>query len=278
MRKTIRQEFWIICMENLVKHTIKHCVDCNKANSEAASQGLAPLTIERLSLKETCPLHTIAVDVFGHFTVTNQWQPRGAPKKVWILVAICMKTSFMIAHPLYSLDLDNLLVALKALSSRYCGRIKRIQSDNYSTFNPAGKEIEKFFKNLRDQIELTASRVGTEWTFTPVYSAWYNGLVKKSGGLLKKCLQTAFKGQQMGHVDFEQAIQSCVCMANQRPILPIQNAKGQIIVSPANLLFGDYAMNYVLQFDETSTKADLRGRWRQRQQIYSSFENLWHSS
>ena len=82
----------------------------------------------------------------------------------------------------------------------------------------------------------------------------------------------------MGHVDFEQAIQSCVCMANKRPILPIQNAKGQIIVSPANLLFGDYAMNYILQFDETSTKADLRGRWRQRQQIYSSFENLWHSS
>ena len=82
----------------------------------------------------------------------------------------------------------------------------------------------------------------------------------------------------MGHMDFEQAIQSCVCMANQRPILPISNAKGQIIVSPANLLFGDYAMNYVLQFDETSTKADLRGRWKQRQQIYSSFENLWHSS
>ena len=37
-------------------------------------------------------------------------------------------------------------------------------------------------------------------------------------------------------------------------------------------------MNYVLQFDETSSKADLRGRWRQRQQIYNSFENLWHSS
>ena len=58
----------------------------------------------------------------------------------------------------------------------------------------------------------------------------------------------------------------------------VRNSKSQILVSPANLVFGDYAMNYVMQFDETSSKTDLRGRWRQRQQIYSSFESLWHSS
>ena len=76
MRKTIRQEFWIIQMELLIRTALKSCVDCNKANSESSSQGLGPLGMERLSLKQAYPLHTIAIDVFGHFEVKNQWLPR----------------------------------------------------------------------------------------------------------------------------------------------------------------------------------------------------------
>ena len=281
IRKTVRQEFWIIRLEHLVRWVIRSCTDCNRINSTAAQQGMSPLVKDRLELKSTYPLHTLSIDVFGPFVVRNQWQPRGADKKVWVLAAICMKTSFLIALPLYSLNLENLLTALKSLMNRYCGRVKRIVSDNYSTFKSAAgefKELETFFKDNKDAIEMTAAKIGLDWAFIPVYSAWYNGLIEKSGGLLKKSLLAAFKGHKLGHIDFEQAVTACTCMANQRPLLPITNKQGTIIVSPANLIFGDFSANYCLDFDDTTKKSDLIGRWEQRREIYNSFERIWHSS
>ena len=275
MKRHLRSEFWIIRMEKLVRTVVKNCIPCNKINSREVTTLEAPLTADRVNLQNTYPLQTLHIDVFGHFEVRNQFNPTMQPKKVWILAGICVTTNFLVAMPVYSLDLDSMLVALQTLQNTYCSRVRKIQSDNAKTFQAGSKEVAKFFVENRDKLETMASDLNIEWHFSPTYSAWHNGLIERGGGLLKKALLTSMGKNILGHLDFENLLTACCCMCNQRPLLPIINERAAEILTPAQLVFGDFACHFLPDISESTSRQDMAGRWRTRKEIYHQFQLTW---
>ena len=62
-------------MEKLVRTVVK-IIPCNKVNSREVTTLEAPLTADRVNLQNTYPLQTLHIDVFGHFEIRNQFQPK----------------------------------------------------------------------------------------------------------------------------------------------------------------------------------------------------------
>ena len=275
MKKHLRTEFWIIRADKLIRSVVKNCIPCNKSNSRALTDLMSPLSAERVNLLNTYPLQTLHVDVFGPFRIKNEWMPTMKDKKVWILGCICVKTNFLIALPIYKLDLDTLLLTLQTLQSRYCSRVKKILSDNAQTFKAADTEVRKFFQDNENNIEILSARMSIEWSFSPTYSPWANGIIERNGGLLKKALMTAMGNKTLGHLNFEALLAACCCMCNQRPLLPITNNSGHYILSPSQLVFGDYSCHYLPNIADSTTKREMAQKWRERKEIYLQFKQVW---
>ena len=126
---SIRDQYWIPTLRQLVKRIIKRCYGCKRFNVShypRLSQGL--IAIDRI--KQDLPFSVIGTDYAGPFLCKTK-EKRDI--KVYLLLFICSLTRAVHLEKLPNQTTQKFIHALKRLIAR-SGRPKVIYSDNAKTF------------------------------------------------------------------------------------------------------------------------------------------------
>ena len=174
MLSFIREKYFLIKANSLVRKIIKSCIICRKVQGKNLSQQMSDLPSARI-VGDTPAFTHVGVDYFVLFSVING---RQAEKRYGVIFT-CMSSRAIHLEMSYSLSTDSFINALRRFVSRR-GNVKSITSDNGTNFagsiRELGESIEawnlKFIKDFLLQQSI-------QWNFNPPYASHFGGLFER---------------------------------------------------------------------------------------------------
>ncbi|KRZ75252.1 hypothetical protein T10_4672 [Trichinella papuae] len=147
---TLRQNYWILNGRSAVKRVLKNCTVRTKNGHLPKMRTSETFPFEHTGLDFLGPLRIIRTDVYT---------------KVYICLFTCMVTRAIRLELLSDLSAERFIQAL----NRFCARRgypKIIQSDNFSTFKMADRQLKNLFsKTSLDKVQRTMTKHRIEWKF-----------------------------------------------------------------------------------------------------------------
>ena len=137
----LRQKFWIINVNTLVRHIINKCVSCRKRQRKPETQMMSDLPHDRL-MSNKPPFSCVSVDCFGHFLIR---QGRSDLKRYGVLFT-CLTTRAVHVEIANTLNTDSFIMALRRFIARR-GQVVEIRSDNGGNFLSAENNYDKQLKH-----------------------------------------------------------------------------------------------------------------------------------
>ncbi|KRX34641.1 hypothetical protein T05_6672 [Trichinella murrelli] len=183
---TLRQNFWILNGRAAVKGVLRNCVICKKQETRPFEQKMADLPKMRTS--ETFPFENTGLDFIGPLHIDRE----DGCTKVYICLFTCMVTRSIHLELLSDLSAERFIQAFNRFGSRR-GYPRIIQSDNFSTFKMADRQLKNLFSRPSlDKVQRTMIRHRIEWKFITERAPWHGGywerLVRSVKNTLKKIL------------------------------------------------------------------------------------------
>ncbi|XP_006822430.1 uncharacterized protein LOC102801455, partial [Saccoglossus kowalevskii] len=169
MLAKLRQKYWILCANTLIRQIVSRCVCCRRYRARAGEQMMANLPIDRLTPGEA-PFNRTGADYFGPLEVKRE---RSRVKRYGI-VFTCLTTRAIHLEVAHSLDTDSCINGLRRFIARR-GPVKVIRSDNGTNFVGAKRELqEEIAKWNQVKISGALRQDNVTWTFNPPATWTFN--------------------------------------------------------------------------------------------------------
>ncbi|XP_077865839.1 uncharacterized protein LOC144352828, partial [Saccoglossus kowalevskii] len=234
MLAKLRQNYWILCANTLIRQIVSRCVCCRRYRARAGEQMTADLPIDRLTPGEA-PFNRTGVDYFGPLEVK-----RGRSRvKRYGIVFTCLTTRAIHLEVAHSLDTDSCINGLRRFIARR-GPVKVIRSDNGTNFVGAKRELqEESAKWNQVKISGALRQDNDTWTFNPPAGSHFGGIWERQIRTIRKILFSLLRDQMMSIDD--ESLQTLFCeveaIINSRPITRISDDPNDLeALTPNHLL------------------------------------------
>lgn len=268
----LRNEFWIVNANSLVRKELKSCLQCRKRQARTMEQKMANLPMDRVE-SNLPPFTNVGLDYFGPFYVK-----RGRTReKRYGCIFTCLNVRAIHIEIAESLDTDSFVNALRRFLARR-GQVKIIRSDNGTNFRSAQKELKEAIKewNQRKIVDyLTVKSV--KWIFNPPAASHHGGAWERMIRTIRNVLLSILKEQ----VPTDEQLRTVMCEAeaiiNSRPLTTVSaDPNDPAPLTPNHLL--------TLRCDPTLPPGVFDGdanyarrRWKQIQYLADLFWKRWRT-
>ena len=287
----LRQKYWILKGLRSINLIVSKCIICKKQNVQRSHQIMAPLPQARLESTEA--FGEWMIDYCGHFKVkapplqiqsaTSEATALMAAEppviKIWVLIATCLATRGVHFEPVWGMDLETLIHALRRIIARR-GKPRRIYSDHATVFTAADKELNGVFKptkNGRSKIEIALkSRYEIEWITSTPHSPFKNGLVERIVGLTKHSLFKTIGHQVVPYDVFVSALLHAEQTLQDRPLINVSMDTSDFnVITPSMLIAGRRLSSFPPYQDIPHGAVKYRRRWKQRDALQQHWWARW---
>ncbi|XP_068250784.1 uncharacterized protein [Palaemon carinicauda] len=134
---SVREEFWIAQLRQLVKSVLHHCVICKKAQGKPYRTNIMP-PLPEFRVQRKQPFSVTGVDYTGALWIKEGKQN---PEKVYVILFTCPITRGIHLEVVGNQSDDSLLMAFRKFSSRK-GFPSLMLSDNATTFVAASAYLK----------------------------------------------------------------------------------------------------------------------------------------
>ena len=174
----LAENYFIVGARHLVKAISHHCLKCQRAYMQTASQQMGNLPDARVN--PSPPFSVTGIDFAGPFTV-KRGNPRKPTKlKAYVCLFVCFATKCTHLELCSELSTDSFMAALNRFVSRR-GLPTDIWTDNSRNFVGATRELSECFdllatKKLHDSASHLTSRQRICWHFSPARAPHFGGI------------------------------------------------------------------------------------------------------
>ena len=269
---SVREKYWILAANSLVRHVISKCVSCRRYRKPVCLQKMSDLPQDRL--EQAAPFTYTGVDLFGPFLVK---EGRKEVKRYGVLFT-CLVSRAIHVETANSLSTDSFIHALRRFAARR-GNVKLMRSDNGTNFVGARKELWKSFQEMdHENIHNQLLKCSMEWKFNPPGASHMGGawerLIRSVRDVLTHLLH------EFGSRLNDETLRTLLCEAeatvNSRPMTTLSDDPDDLHpLSPCQLL--TMKTNMLFPLPGRFNKCDIysRKKWRQVQYLANLFWSRW---
>ena len=268
IKAQLRQRFYIIGLNQMVKAARTGCKICDIQRTRPFQQKMAPLPKYRFE----APLRAFAktgLDFAGPFE--TKFGRGRAHKKVYILVLTCMQTRAVHLEVTDSVDLTAVMNAL----SRFVdirGMPTDILSDNFSTFISHDKELQEWVRNLDLNMAIDPVEANVKWHFTPPYAPHHGGIYESMVKATKRALKTVSDKNLLDLDEFRTFVSRSAALLNGRPLARVVENATIKILTPNHFLMGN------LGGAVTTDKLSPTKRWKTISKLQDEFWKIFQNN
>ena len=274
---TLRNQYWIVNANSVVRHLISKCVVCRRLRSPVGEQKMADLPKERLT--PAPPFTYCGVDYFGPFRIK---EGRKELKRYGVLFT-CLSSRAVHIEAANSLETNSFLNALPRFIARR-GPVREIRSDRGTNIVGAEKELKKALDEMDHSIiqeslcrEYKADWV-IQWKQNPPAASHMGGIWERQIRSVRSILSAVLRehGRALDEESFSTLLTEVECIINSRPLtVPSSDPDDLDPLTPNHLLTMKSKM--VMPPPGNFQKADvyLRKRWRRVQYLSNIFWSRW---
>ncbi|KRZ50901.1 hypothetical protein T02_12727 [Trichinella nativa] len=271
---TLRQNFWILNGRAAVKRVLRNCVICKKQEARPFEQKMADLPKMRTS--ETFPFENTGLDFIGPLHIYRE----DGCTKVYICLFTCMVTRSIHLELLSDLSAERFIQALNRFGSRR-GYPRIIQSDNFSTFKMAYRQLKNLFsKPTLDKVQRTMIRHRTEWKFITERAPWNGGYWERLVRSVKNTLKKILGRKTLDEEELTTVLCEIEAKINARPLTFVgDDVKNADALTPFHFLIGRSFVDLPMMSTPTVDEEELplNRKWWKRQQIILHFWKRWRN-
>ena len=195
----LRNSYWIIGARKICKAVKKDCVSCQRFDSLAPTQPMAPLPEERVT--QSPPFAVTGLDHAGPLYCGDY-----PGRKFYILLFTCAVVRAVHLELVDSLSCDTTILALRRFFARR-GVSTILWSDNAKGFVAASTKV----------LEVLGPD-GPEWRFIAPRGPWWGGWWERLIGSVKSSLRKSLGKQCLCRQELETVLQEVECCINSRPL------------------------------------------------------------
>lgn len=201
---TLSRTYYIVGVRRLAKKVKRECINCQRVDSKACNETIAPLPARRVS--EAPPFSVTGIDFAGPLFCVDH------PKcKFYVCLFTCGVIRAVHLELCSSLSLPDFMLALRRFSARR-GVPATIYSDNAATFVGAQAQLQAYFGTL-----------SPKWVNSVPLAPWWGGfwerLVRSVKSALKKCLGS----RCLTRTELETTLLEVEAAVNSRPLTFVSN-------------------------------------------------------
>ena len=244
----VRTEYLILRARSTTMKVLKECRVCAKFRAKPAGEVVPPLPAFRI--EEAKCFEFTGCDFAGPVMVRND---EGEKSKAYIVLFVCAVSRAIYLELTPDLTTFEFLLVLRKFINRHPA-VRRIISDNGSTFKRAEKELELAHNNIRNaETQKFLSGTQVRWEFitdrAPTQGAWWERCVQLVKRPLRKILGTNVPRFR----ELESILSEIELCVNQRPISALTSSDCEVrALCPADLVNGYNARS---RFPDTSVVA-----------------------
>ena len=268
----LRQKFWIIGANSLIRNIMSKCTLCRKYRAQALEQKMGNLPSDRLT---PCapPFSKVGVDYFGPFIVKRG---RASVKRYGVIFT-CLTSRAVHLEIAHSLDTDSCINTIRRFISRR-GPVETIRSDNGTNLVGACRELKEEIKRWNEATFNNAlQQQNITWCFNTPTASHQGGIWER---LIRSVRKILYAVLHEGHMRLDdESLQTYMCevesILNNRPITLVSPDSNDLeVLTPNHLLLQrSTALLPPGVFDKTDSYA--RQRWKQVQYLTNVFWERW---
>lgn len=268
----LRQRYWILNANSLLRNIIKACVICRKINQKPCDQLMADLPNERV-VGDDPPFTHVGVDFFGPFLISRK---RSSEKRYGVIFN-CLASRASHIEVAHSLDISSFINVLRRFLSRR-GQVESLRSDNGTNLVGSEKELKLQLKYWnQERIYEFLRQKNIKWTFQPPTASHFGGVWERQIRTIRKLLSTLLLEQPIKLTDDSLSTLFCEieAMLNSRPLTPVSSDPDDLeALTPNHLLLQKKGLLFP---PGVFCKDDLyvKRRWRQAQYLANVFWSRW---
>ena len=211
----LREQFWVIKGRAVVKEVIGKCISFKKRMAPRMTQEMAELPKIRLTPYEP-PFTYSAVDYFGPFYVKRG---RGkVAEKRWGAIFVCINSRAVHFEVAKSLETDDFILLLMRFLNRR-GHVKKLRSDNGTTFVGAEREIKEAIEHIDDgKVRSELLQRGCKWVFRPPGASHMSGVWERLVKSVKRSLKAIIGKDLINEEVLQTVFIEALRIANSRPL------------------------------------------------------------
>ncbi|XP_066592980.1 uncharacterized protein [Prorops nasuta] len=163
------QSVWILGRSILVKAELRTCIVCQRFRPRVGQQLMGSLPSSRVTSADR-PFTNTGVDYAGPIQIRTTKGRGYKSYKGYIAVFVCFRTRAIHLEVVSDLTTASFLAAYRRFAGRR-GLVRRMYSDNGTTFIGAARELQEMFNassKFYKEVAAVLSNEGTDWKLTTV--------------------------------------------------------------------------------------------------------------
>ena len=256
---SLRSSLWKTGIRRLAKSVTKKCVRCQRHDSRACGQPVAPLP--ELRVKAAPPFTVTGLDFAGPLFCAD------FPSKMfYILLFTCAVIRAIHVELTDSMSVFDCMLAIRRFVARR-GLPSVLYSDNAKTFVACASELQKVYGHL-----------SPHWKFIIPRSPWWGGWWERLIRSVKSAARKTLGGNYISRCELETTLHEVEVCVNSRPLTYVTDEHDTLVpLSPSHFLIGR-SMGYQSQVntDPSCISAkDLSDGEILRRQTLDKFWTVW---
>ena len=270
--------FWVLNARHAVKNVLNECILCKKYNARAFTVPPTPsLPRERVNLER--PFYHTGVDYTGFFFVQDL---SNIKVKSYILIFTCMNTRAIHLELVFSLSVENFIMAFVWFYNRY-GLPRFLYSDNAKTFTAGASVLSNLIAS--DYFQQKFIKYNFTHKPIPTYSPWMGACWERLIKTVKQCLYKSIGRNTLSYVNFITLLSDIQLAINNRP-LTYRDKDNQLEIVTPNSLISTYSSfpsliiseeNLICSPDE-NYQEKLAGSLEHRDALINKFRLEWFNN
>lgn len=257
---SLRNEYWIIGLRRLVKTVKRECVSCQRVDSRACNQPVAPLPDLRVT--QAPPFSVTGMDYAGPLFCCDH-----PGKKLYILLFTCAVIRAVHLELTDSLSLADFLLAFRRFVARR-GLPSTLYTDNAKTFQGAATYLLKVY-----------GPTSPKWKFIVPRSPWWGGWWERLVRSVKSALKKSVGGCCLSRCETETTLLEIEACINSRPLTFVSDEFDcSRALTPSHFLIGKHVTSQLqlLGVEEVVSKQVLTEKEGLRQSQLDLFWFIWN--
>jgi len=273
---TLQQQYWILRGRDTVRHLIRKCVVCRRANAVTATQLMGALPSPRVTPGRAF-IHC-GVDYAGPFHI-RPFKGRSTKLfKCYFAVFVCLSTKAIHLETVSELSTEAFIAAFKRFSARR-GVATDMYSDCSTNFTGADKALKSMMESSENQssIHQFLADKGTRWHFNSPSAPHQGGLWEAGVKSVKYHFRRVVGCSKLTIEEFQTLlclVESCL---NSRPICALSSDPTDVsALTPGHFLIG-HPLTAIPEPNLTAHKSNRLSKWQQVQQMFQHFWSRWNN-
>ncbi|KRX59253.1 hypothetical protein T09_9840 [Trichinella sp. T9] len=232
--------------------------------------------LPKMRTSETFPFENTGLDFIGPLHIDRE----DGCTKGYMCLFTCMVTRSIHLELLSDLSAERFIQALNRFVARR-GYPRIIQSDNFSTFKMADRQLKNLFaKPSLDKIQRTMIRHRIEWKFITKRAPWNGGYWERLVRSVKNTLRKILEKTTLDEEELTTVLCEIEAKINARPLTFVgDDVKDADALTPFHFLIGRSFVDLPMMSTPTVEEDELplNRKWRKRQQIILHFWKRWRN-